>query len=1693
MASVKAIDLSNLNLLNNTGTNNQGTPSNSKTLFFVEPLDGLPVDNKDLFIFADLTATKKARSILMLNDNSSPKIKSAVTNKSEINLIGYRKQQDGSTIMTTDWSNKPVLGKVTDLDPNNTQNTFEGFGLESIDINITAMNPPTVTIKFIDTRGGGLFDQETFNQNVAPINAFQNDNTPYNIFFEMPPPLFYLTLKGYYGNPVTLCLYMIKWDGTFNSETGNFEITANFLGYTFAFLQDIRIGHLIGASNTEKGQNKLKQVTAIPSEDGYTFPEIGLDDLALKFQRITVLREETQKNIKEFGKLRVINEQIKYLKMFRTHLGYFSPLTKNNIIYGAYLDQSILKANVEQLFFRDVGIISEQAENNYNNLGKVIENGLKKYKEFENGNQEYFIKDAEFTDSDLGGFKLKFNEITDTDVRPNIQETLNRVNVLVQENEPDANIREITLTDFSGKTQGNWPINSGFKILNLRSVRKNIDQKLLILEEAKKTEEKTIQTQFNKDVENILGFTPNIRNIIGILCNNIEMFLSLIYDVGKNAEENGNQRYSNLGSYNTDSPPTPTEDQIVYPFPKVVDGEYREVYLGSIPTIEESLFPEIGFINELCTGLVYSIKQVKDYQQSVQASKTIAKVDSFPINANDFDVNPYSGLDGLPMETDGSLNKTFAERIIERLFISKSVSNYSINGDTNLNKIANLEAVNLYETLTTQTYKDLFNNTDPNKLISIATSNNIITPISGSTKYKFNKDLFKEIQIDNNGSTSSGNRLWNKILNLKNSIAEEFKNNVDVKSFTSRKNSTQYVKRYFDTSTCYLNKTYLTLETFKDDAVKNSIKGTSTTLDSANLFESYSINKLRLIPGYFQVPITAISPTGNTSTIDLSKPITESSIYKNSDDYGKAYLILSSFNFNDEKVLFNEIDNDYTKIIRLPWFYLLWLGANSYRTYNATEILPFDSEFPVVSKSQYYYVSNKSGSGNAKNLLSFLFEDKFYEWVNSQEFYNLKINLEKLLNTQNLSFTDRKVLTDRVNEIIFKEYDLIVSDPDYTLRGDKNNEIDSTLLLQYLTTFTKKYNSIYKPNTAVKSTEESKVATNILDDNDIKSAFYVDLKHIYDNWIAGNPSDDTYSCCKKSINRTRKDGQRLKLFDLFKFVDKFRNPIAGDAIVNINSFNDLIGKKDMGMYSFISKILTDSYFMHFNLPIYIEYNNSDEVKSIFEPQTNFKKLVSAPNFLCVYNGPPSNTLNSNSNYTNDSFKINTKGGNPPALSGVDQGNESANKKESMVAFNVNYGSQSQSIFKNVTVSTQESKTTGEYITLLSEYVTGTGAAKPLIKDNSLFTLQRNRSYTATIQMLGNLMIQPQMYFQLNNIPFFSGSYMIMNVSHSLKPNNMNTTFKGVRQNPSPVKIVTEVTTFLNFQFDQGISSGFSFTQGIVLTSTTTNNSTPADLTGESINNYKPVVGRVILRSFTQSPIKHDGLDIEVSTINTPIQSVNKNGTVFYNLEGIDFDNQELPEPNYTFNILDLGTKWSIKIYNNNNILQTREEIKSFSRTEILNNLNYEAENNGFTDFSTGKKYPSYKEFRLTGLATYVTKPTKDTISKGVLIVKHDKEDDGYTYFTGYYGLVANKFKIGDNVSPKRNIGKPSKFKDNIGTTIVSGSANEKYYYHYEIRRTKEPQTITSYSDYLKLVPINVPNDIQTGILSFDLHDDRIYS
>lgn len=111
---------------------------------------------------------------------------------------------------------------------------------------------------------------------------------------------------------------------------------------------------------------------------------------------------------------------------------------------------------------------------------------------------------------------------------------------------------------------------------------------------------------------------------------------------------------------------------------------------------------------------------------------------------------------------------------------------------------------------------------------------------------------------------------------------------------------------------------------------------------------------------------------------------------------------------------------------------------------------------------------------------------------------------------------------------------------------------------------------------------------------------------------------------------------------------------------------------------------------------------------------------------------------------------------------------------------IKFGSTENQIVKNISVDTQESKTTAESIINLQRLVDNENQNKKVTTDCSMLSVMEGRSYKATADMLGNAQIFPMQFFYLDSIPLFNGLYQIMKVRHTIKPNDMTTSAEGIR-------------------------------------------------------------------------------------------------------------------------------------------------------------------------------------------------------------------------------------------------------------------------------------------------------------------------
>jgi hypothetical protein len=120
------------------------------------------------------------------------------------------------------------------------------------------------------------------------------------------------------------------------------------------------------------------------------------------------------------------------------------------------------------------------------------------------------------------------------------------------------------------------------------------------------------------------------------------------------------------------------------------------------------------------------------------------------------------------------------------------------------------------------------------------------------------------------------------------------------------------------------------------------------------------------------------------------------------------------------------------------------------------------------------------------------------------------------------------------------------------------------------------------------------------------------------------------------------------------------------------------------------------------------------------------------------------------------------------------------KSNKAVAFEISFGDQNQSIFKTIQLDQQSIKNTSESFVVLENLGRSESGAGAYNVDVSLYDYYKTASYTCSVTCMGNVMIQPTMFFYLKNVPMFRGTYWITEVSHNIRNNNIITSFKGTR-------------------------------------------------------------------------------------------------------------------------------------------------------------------------------------------------------------------------------------------------------------------------------------------------------------------------
>jgi hypothetical protein len=167
------------------------------------------VNHENLVMYLNLEADLVPRTTFYANNQENPLTSIA---QGTFNLL--RNQGDKNEFennFDTNWTETFVSNN--NIGKNNTTGgstiydpTAQTFGIESVSIVVKgANNIPQVSINFVDVRGKTLFESP--------------ENSPYKAFFHQPWPIFYLTVKGYYGKAIRYRIQLVDFKSKFIGKT----------------------------------------------------------------------------------------------------------------------------------------------------------------------------------------------------------------------------------------------------------------------------------------------------------------------------------------------------------------------------------------------------------------------------------------------------------------------------------------------------------------------------------------------------------------------------------------------------------------------------------------------------------------------------------------------------------------------------------------------------------------------------------------------------------------------------------------------------------------------------------------------------------------------------------------------------------------------------------------------------------------------------------------------------------------------------------------------------------------------------------------------------------------------------------------------------------------------------------------------------------------------------------------------------------------------------------------------------------------------------------------------------------------------------------------------------------------------------------------------------------------------------------
>ena len=311
---------------------------------------------------------------------------------------------------------------------------------------------------------------------------------------------------------------------------------------------------------------------------------------------------------------------------------------------------------------------------------------------------------------------------------------------------------------------------------------------------------------------------------------------------------------------------------------------------------------------------------------------------------------------------------------------------------------------------------------------------------------------------------------------------------------------------------------------------------------------------------------------------------------------------------------------------------------------------------------------------------------------------------------------------------------------------------------------------------------------------------------LYDKWVASGDVLERYSMEKMFYSNDH----------TFHFIDSFYNKIGKTMFLNIGTIVDIIyscqSQNGYSLLSMLSGIYASNKFQFLCIQNFLDLSKKSNIETMFKPipYIEMERPDNHPDFVVLYPYEASSKLDvDGADYPDDTFYLNESTTWPAMI------NSKSDTDPAIPAFGVTYGQMYQNYFKNIQVDMNTPMVTEQSIK--AKFMVA-GALQPSQNNGTrittvgqdLYTIYSNNSYTCTVTMMGCAWVQPMMYFVLQNVPMFRGSYLICKVSHQITPGDMITTFVGVRMSKHATRAVKEFIYGSITTYNGGLTDAESF-------------------------------------------------------------------------------------------------------------------------------------------------------------------------------------------------------------------------------------------------------------------------------------------